>query len=237
MSKFLLCKVAIIIIAISLFFSCTTNGNIVFDYEDSGAFYFDTTLTENLDKTIRAFGDVEDSHAIFSESLIKDFFKQAGVTVLSVEMQSPKNISFSGFSSEKENLQNIDQPIIVEKSNELSEFSVVFSEETIMPFVSTLDEDSLMYIDLFQAPLFTREEMTAEEYEEFIAALYGQTLSNDLQKSYIDVEIKTPKKINSIQILPENLATYKITPNSVVFSIKLSELLANSSEALLQITW
>lgn len=222
----------------SLFFSCTTNGTVVLDSNDSGAFYFDTSITENLDKTIRAFGDVEDSQEIFSEPLIKAFFEQVGLEVLSVEMLSSKEISFSGVSPDlKNSVSTFNQPIVLEKTNSLSEFRIDFTEETVSSFISSLDEDSLMYIDLFQAPLFTREEMNADEYEEFIAALYGQTLSDDLKESYITFKTKAPSKVKEVSVFPTNLAKYTINNDTVSFSIKLSELLSNSSKALIHIKW
>ena len=79
--------------------------------------------------------------------------------------------------------------------------------------------------------------MSAEEYEEFIAALYGQKLSNDLKDSYVTLDITIPDVATETSVYPKNLATIEKSNKKITFTIKLSELLANSSEARFEIIW
>ena len=231
-------RVMIMLTGLILFFSCTTNGSIVLANDDSGSFVLDSKMSANLYKTMIAFGDIDESENVFSSDLVKTFFTQAGLTLSSVIIENPREISFSGHSPDIKNVLNAkSQPITITERGAKKVFTLLLNDETMLAFISLLNEDSLMYLDLLQAPLFTREEMSAEEYEEFIAALYGQKLSNDLKDSYVTLDINIPKATTEASVYPKNLAKIEKSYKKITFNIKLSELLANSSEARFEIIW
>ncbi len=229
----------IVTIAIIIFFgSCTTNGTISIANNDSGTFAFDAIMTENLHKTMSAFGDIDESENIFSTDLIESFFRQAGLTLSSINIENNREIAFSGISSDvKKVLELENQLILLTESGNEKIFTLLLDEKTINSLTSLLTEETLMYIDLLQAPLFTREEMTAEEYVEFIAALYGKKISNDLKESYVNLEITLPEIAKTVTASPKNIAIIDEASKTVGFKIKLSELLANSSEARFEVRW
>ena len=231
-------KVIIILITMVLIFSCTTSGIVNIANNDSGVFVFDTTMTENLHKTMTAFGDIDESENIFSTNLVESFFTQAGLTLSSIIMENNREIAFDGVSNDiKKVLKSKNQPILLTERENEKIFTFLLDENTINSLTSLLTEDSLMYIDLLQAPLFTREEMTDQEYVEFIGALYGQKLSNDLKESYVTLEINIPKPAKEVVVFPKNLASIKQNNNKILFKIKLSALLANSTEARFEVCW
>ena len=231
-------KIILMVACLSLLLSCTTNGTFVVENDDSGAFFLDSIMTENLYKTMTVFGEVDESENLFSSDLVKSFFSQAGLTLSSVVMENPREIAFIGNSPDIKAIRGTGaQPVSLVDNGTSKIFTLLLTEETMETFVSSLSEESLTYIDLLQAPLFTREEMSAKEYEEFIAALYGQTLSDDLQDSFVALEFNIPKVSKEVSVYPKNLATIKKEDKKIVFNIKLSELLANSSEARFEIIW
>ena len=231
-------KIIIIAIVFMFFLSCKTSGNITLANNDSGTFFLDTEMTDNLYKTMTAFGDIDESGYLFSSDLVKSFFTQAGLSLSSVIMKDPQEIAFTGTTNDITKVLEIDnQPVTLTKNVEGKKFRLLLDENTIMTFMSLLSEESLMYIDLLQAPLFSREEMTAEEYEEFIAALYGKTLSNDLKNTYVNLVINIPKSSIGVSVYPENLAVVEKNAKNIVFNIKLSELLANHTEAYFEVLW
>lgn len=107
-------------------------------------------------------------------------------------------------------------------------FSITLSPETAQYIVSLLPEETASYTELFMAPLFTGEIMSAGEYTELIAAVYGQQLADELDESNFTLTVLVPGTATSV-ILPGKLnAVSETEGNSALINIPLSALLTLS---------
>lgn len=65
-----------------------------------------------------------------------------------------------------------------------------FSAQTLNALYDSLPPLMQSYIEMFMAPTFTYEKMTDDEYAELIAAVYGQTVSDELKNATITVVLE-----------------------------------------------
>lgn len=70
--------------------------------------------------------------------------------------------------------------------------AVNLSPQTVGALLSYVPEETRSYIDLFMAPVFTGEQMTAEEYAELVSVIYGESLAEELKKSAVQLTLASP---------------------------------------------
>ncbi len=222
----------------SLFFSCTTNSLIEVRDNSESAFYFETEAMPAVSSIIRSFTGVDGSVAIFDKAEIEKSFLAAGIAVDSISASGSTSISFTGFTQDINNLVPAgSQPISLRDTASGKELEVVFNEKTMGSLFSLLGEDALLYIELLQAPLFTGEEMTAEEYLDFIGALYGADVLSEMRDSTLQFEIKTPQEIEKAFIEPSTLGEVSISGEKAVFTLSLYKFLSNNNDIFFRIQW
>lgn len=106
--------------------------------------------------------------------------------------------------------------------------SFILSPETAQYIISLLPEETASYSELFMAPIFTGEIMSADEYTDLIAAVYGQQLADELASASFRLTMLVPGSITAVSG-PEKLnATTIISEDSALINIPLSSLLTLS---------
>lgn len=106
--------------------------------------------------------------------------------------------------------------------------SFTLSPETAQYIVSLLPEETASYTELFMAPLFTGEIMSPTEYEDLVAAVYGNQLSDELADSRFTLNISVPGTVTSVTIPASLKATYSKNGENALISLPLSSLLTLS---------
>lgn len=106
--------------------------------------------------------------------------------------------------------------------------SFSLSPETAQYIVSLLPEETASYTELFMAPLFTGEIMSSSEYEELIAAVYGNQLATELSASSFTLSISIPGTISSVSVPAALKSTVTKNSGTAHISIPLSSLLTLS---------
>lgn len=81
-------------------------------------------------------------------------------------------------------------PSFVSRSEKSLE--IKFSPENIKKLAASLPEETQSFFDLLMAPVFTGEEMTAEEYADLVAVVYGEPLAQELKKSAVELSLVSP---------------------------------------------
>ncbi len=99
------------------------------------------------------------------------------------------------------------------------------SPETAQYIVSLLPEETASYTELFMAPLFTGETMPPAEYEDLVAAVYGNQLAMELKSSRFTLSISVPGTITSVSVPAILKATSSKNGGNTQISLPLSSLL------------
>lgn len=108
------------------------------------------------------------------------------------------------------------------------QLSFNLSPETAQYIISLLPEETASYTELFMAPLFTGEIMSASEYEDLIAVVYGQQLATELSLSRFTLNISVPGPVTSVTVPATLNATCSKSGETARISLPLSSLLTLS---------
>ncbi len=219
-------------------FSCTTNAAIDVSEDASGTFAFETKASSGVESLIRSFSGADQSISVFDRSLIEQSFKRADIILLSIEADGTAGISISGKTFDINSLVPSEKQLVTfENTSERGHLSLSINNATMMSLLSLMGEENVIYLELLQAPIFTGGQMTTNEYLDFIGALYGQTMLEELKKSNVVFSLTVPKTVKEVSLSPSNVGDVEYAKKSAKVAISLADFLANTDEIKLEIIW
>ncbi len=221
-----------------LFFSCTTNA--VMNIEDNGqsSFVFETSASDGVGSIIRSFSGVGSTVNVFDKNIIEESFSAAKIQLDFIDTSGTASISLSGFTEDINTLVPFgDQPLVLRSTEKGKELTVILNERTMASLFSLMGEEALLYIELLQAPLFTGEQMTSDEYLDFIGALYGPEMKDDLRNSSLSFVLNVPNTVRSASLEPQNIGEVILDGEAILVKVSLPEFLSNSSQVELIASW
>ena len=127
-----------------------------------------------------------------------------------------KNTKISSPEFSKLNISGTGNFSSFASQNEKS-LKIKFSPENIKKLAASLPAETQSFFDLLMAPVFTGEEMTASEYADLVAVVYGEPLAQELKKSAVELSLVSP------------------TGKTKQFSIPLTDFLTLSEEKVFSI--
>ncbi len=229
----------IVILFCGLFFlSCTTNSIVSINDTNSINFHFETDASKAVSEILQSFTGVEETESIFDKKVIEDAINSSGITLLSVDSLGTTDIAIDGLVKDINNLLPTgERPFSITSTSTTQELVLTLNESTMGSFFSLMGEEAFLYMELLQAPIFTGEEMTAEEYLDFIGALYGETILQAMKDSVVTFEIQVPSSLKTANIEPSSIGTVEFMEEKAVFSLRLHTFLANPEEIIFRIQW
>lgn len=185
----------------------------------------------------------KNAHVIFSKEALEQLRKSFDSSDFNnVKVATPTKTSFSiSGNIEPPHLQKNVTANNLKASSFVSctpkSLTVTLSPVTAKKLINTLPEKSREYIDLFMAPIFTGENMTTDEYKSLLAAVYGQELANELEKSFVKIALYPPKGFSIKKAFAFNKEYKTSDSNKIVFSIPLLEFLTLKTKVEYSIKW
>jgi len=178
---------------------------------------------------------------VFSTKDTEQALSAGGITNVSVTTPSATSLSAKGTLPAP-----ADQKTVLDgKGIKLANFvtctknslTVILSPETIQQTTAALTEESRSYLDLLMAPVFTGEEMSASEYEDLIAAVYGTEMEKELASSLVKITLVTPAGCTLKKSAIADGKNVKTSGDRAVFTIPLTEFLTLQTSQTFSITW
>lgn len=216
-----------LILTLLVFTGCSPRMNIRLADDNTVSMQFVSGTGTELSKTFTAFtgqqiGSIDTSSA-------QKAMKEAGVTPNVITQLGPDLWLTTGPDSIDGILSGCPGTFSTRSTgSDTGVFSITLSPETAQYIVSLLPEETASYTELFMAPLFTGEIMSADEYTELVAAIYGQQLADELDAASFKFTVLVPGAATSVSA-PENLhAISETDANSASINIPLSSLLTLS---------
>ncbi|MFI3257159.1 MAG: hypothetical protein R3Y36_02550 [Spirochaetales bacterium] len=238
MKTFFTIKIIVLFCSVAMLFSCGANALLNIQNDGSGAFSFSTQTSENVASIIYAFSGTDAQTDLFDVSAIEESFAQANLTLSALSFPSKADIALSATS---ENVNKLipqgEQPVITNITPSGGNVTIKLNKETMTSLISAMPEDTALYIDLLQAPIFTGDTMTPDEYADFIGAVYGSRLAGDITNSAFTFDIQAPGNISDVRSEPADIGTYNFSGKKASFSFLLHRFLSTSNEILLYVTW
>ncbi len=231
-------KLIIPILLCLLFLSCTTNASVQLEQSESSSFYFTTEAKEGISNVIRSFTGLNHTMSIFNTGIIEESFTSAGISSVSVSSAGISDISISGFSDNLHELLPLEPQVIsFSENSSTNDFTVTLNEQTMGSLFLLMGEEASLYIELLQAPLFTGEEMSSDDYLSFIGALYGDSVKEELASSVLTFEVATPSRVYAANVEPFSIGSVEIKEQVAVFSVSLYKFLSNTKEIIFRVQW
>lgn len=228
-----------LLVSILVFTSCSPNLHIKLSDSGDVSYTFNATISPMMEEMARSFSGSESDVPLFNRIQIQDSLESAGFEDVTVKVPDNSSVSILGFILEKESLEKKDDsdllPLIPSSlvlnggGKTPGELKVSLSSEVLTKIVELIPPETAEYIDLLSAPVFTGDEMSAVEYAELIAAIYGETAVKELEKGIVQVTVEVPYKINS-SFVSIDTASVSYKDKIAVFNIPLIDILAPSEK-------
>ena len=187
--------------AIALFTGCSEKIAIKHNADNSILLEFNSAAGKNLSALISSFTGMSANEPLFDERQTAEAVKAHGGTQVRVKSKNGADLELSvTFAG---NQKNALSPLFAESSDG-TQFVLTISPESMRQFIALLPEDTAEYTELLIAPIFTGDKMSAEEYVQTLAAVYGNDIAGEMRSAKIEFSVTSKKGIK--QILNVSLA-------------------------------
>lgn len=175
--------------AFALFFtSCTTEINLELNKDGSVKASFNGTTGKGFEKLIRNTQGLKEGQAIFDVKEIKKELTASGLSSVTVESKTGKDLSLSMVDT-KRNSNFFTSGLVSLKNNRIV---ISLNPSTMEKFYNLSDPQIVLYLDMLLSPVFNQEEMSPEEYEEVITSFYGKDVAKEIKETQVKLKIKNP---------------------------------------------
>src|SRR5574344_413297 len=179
--------------------------------------------------------------SLFSADEIKQALSAGDITNISVSTPSVSSLTVKGTLPAPAN----QKAVLDNKGLKLANFvtctnnslTVILSPATIRDLAASLPEESKSYLDLLMAPVFTGEQMSASEYEDLVAAVYGDDMKQELASGSVKITLVTPAGVMLKKSSIGDGKNVKTSSDRAVFTVPLTEFLTLQSAQTFSISW
>lgn len=170
--------------------------------------------------------------SLFDEQTITENLKTENIQTLSFKTDSVASVE-GRFRIPADRVAASDMFVI---DTENKKMTCNISKEVLGPLMETFPQDVKDYLDLFVSPITSGEQMTAAEYEQLIASVYGPKIAGELKTAFFKVTVSCPGVIDSVKTEPEGRVRY-FAGNSATMTVPLSYMLSLEKPLLITIVY
>ncbi len=118
---------------------------------------------------------------------------------------------------------------------ETGTITVTLSRAIIGDAIALLPPESADYLELLMAPVFTGEQLTAQDYRDTVGAMYGKNLARELDESFFYLVIESPGPISAARITEPGTVTSE--NRRARFAVPLVALLVMEKDVTATVTY
>lgn len=235
----------LITMALCIFTSCSPvlkvavadSGDIVYSVESS--------VSPLIEETVRSFTGAHQSLPLFNEEQILQALRSAGLR--SVGVDTPDNSSLivsarieSAVTDKVGTIPSLGSGSVCQDmvpqvagaigychSSQVGQRKLVLtiSPDVLRQVMGIVPAETAEYMDLLSAPILTGEAMTAVEYADLIAVIYGDSVAKELRQATVRILVTAPAEVQSATVsVPAGRV--RTQGRYVEFSLPLPELLS-----------
>lgn len=233
MNKFsFICLISIFSLCL---FACSPSLTVNISSVEEVAVEFSSGMGDTIKETMYSVTGTDGQSPLFNKNAVSKNFEVSGFPLESVEVDD-NNLWVKTKATSFEEVEKFASGLI----ENLTSTSVTMSlnPKKIQNMIEILPEETVGFLDLLCAPIFTMEELTSEEYYEVLSAIYGKTLAEEALNSNFTIEFSVPKNkvIKTIDVKIPYSKTVK-NQNKARITIPLTEFLCNLGESKISISW
>lgn len=218
-----------------LFFGCSPSLNVKVSSPEAVSIEFSSGLGENLVQTLYSITEADSQSPLFNKNAVAENLELSGFPVDSVSVDNNDLFVKTKPTSLKKIATNSSGFVEEVTSNSVT---ISLTPEKFQEFASILPEETVGYLDLLCAPIFTNEELTTEDYYEVLSAIYGNKLAKEAMFSTFIIEVSVPET-SSIKKIDVKVPSSKTVTNKnkARITIPLADFLCNLEESSIIIAW
>ena len=209
------CIFAIIFMIFSAF-SCTTEITLTLKPDDSVDIKFEGGAGEAFTKMILSASGKTSENELSEQSGTEGTYSAIDKNAVTFELakagfenvivDSQKNgVRIS--MTDRKRTSYIFTSGIIKLSENKDSLKTQITRKSLEDFYNSADEQTRMILDLFLSPVFNDEQMSDSEYLEMLASFYGEGAANEVQDSFVKINLvdkkgrKTEQRISLVQLL------------------------------------
>ena len=220
---------------ICLLVGCSPSLNVNISSSEAVTIEFSSGLGENLVQTLYSITEADSQSPLFNKNAVAENLELSGFPVDSVSVDN-NDLFVKTKPTSLQSIAKNTSGLIEEVTN--NSVTISLTPEKFQEFVTILPEETVGYLDLLCAPIFTNEELTTEDYYEVLSAIYGKTLAQEALESEFVINVSVPSNEEIIDIkvdIPNAKAMIK--NNSAKIVVPLADFLCNLRESMIIIVW
>lgn len=152
-----------------------------------------------LEQALKNFADPDNTaQSVFDTKELHKTFAASGITLKKIQLIGAAGLKFSCTIPEQ-------HPIFaqfIQHNRAEKSLRITVSPQTVNAVLMLLPEESKGFIDFLAAPIFTGEDMTADEYGQTITVLYGTKLGTALKQAFFILSIDIPYTVEKAEVSP-----------------------------------
>ena len=232
------CTIIALLLSTLLFSACSTSVALVANQNNSGEVALQTKLSPSVMSVVSALSGANSTETLFDKDQIVTSLKKTGYTVSGVRFPAKNTLTINTKTEKLTNLlPNSKDFVSLKKDGKINDMLINLSPANIKKAVALMPEDTVLYLDLLFAPIFTGEVLSSEEYTELIAMAYGDNVANDLKKSIVTIQFEVPGQIVSAELTNNDKNTINVDSKNIKMSMPLVEMLTNLKGNVCRIRW
>ena len=183
----------ILISTLFLFASCTTEVTLTLQEDNSLDIHFEGGAGAAFAKMISSAAGVNASEGGLSDNgnlfIDKDSvaYELAKAGFSNVKVNQKKDGTVSILMSDKKQTSYLFTSKIIKVAD--GRLTSAITRKSLEDFYASADEQTIMILDLFLAPVFNNEEMSEEEYLEMVGAFYGEAAADEVRNSFVRINL------------------------------------------------
>ncbi|WP_294428503.1 hypothetical protein [uncultured Treponema sp.] len=192
-----------------LFTSCLPQISVKAGNGDEATIFFSTGFSDLTAKTLQTLTGADPNAPLFNKDDVIAVLNSAGAKNTSASLPKPTEIAATGLLPSLSEHQ-ISMAGLVTKTEK--SLTVTIGPKQITTFYDFLSEDAKSYLDLMMIPALLGEKMTAAEYRELLASMYGPTFADEIVEGKLTINLSSPdgkRKLKETVTLGELLTAEK----------------------------
>lgn len=224
------------VISFVIFTSCAPTVSVNLNKDNSGTISFSTTTSNNMEKAIRSMTGSDEKQPLFNEKSIRNSVKASGLEVQSISFPTNTSIDLTMKVKDITNaLPNEKNFITVNAAQK--KLSIKVNPAIAKKTLKLMPSDTIDFVDLLMAPIFSDEVMNEKEYADLVSSMYGPNIANELRDANMKIIVNLPYNIKDFAISDNMFGKCTINGKKATFTVPLNRILSLNKTVEYSLTW
>lgn len=201
-----------------VFAGCTASVEVHAGSDKSTAVQYSASFGSAFIHTMQSLSD-NPSAPLFDADTIASQLRGSGMQ--NARVKTPTGTSLAVSASIPSDSKNaVSSSGLVTYDNNSNKMTLTLSPSALTALYTSLPETMQSYIDLFMAPAFSGESMTADDYIELVASVYGRPLADEVAAAQVSISLYPPAGTGTEKKISVPLTDILTAQNPLVYSVQ-----------------